>query len=44
MTFWQLTHREGLSDTMLCLKANSGKLNNLGIGGVVAGSTKSRAN
>jgi hypothetical protein len=29
MAFGQLTHRESLSDTMLCLKANAGKLNNL---------------
>jgi hypothetical protein len=44
MAFGQLTHRESLSDTMLCLKANSGKLYHLGIGSVVAVSTISRAN
>jgi hypothetical protein len=38
------THRESLSDTMLCLKANSAKLYHLGIGSVVAVSTISRAN
>lgn len=44
MAFGQLTHRESLSDTMLCLKANSSKLYHLGIGSVVAVSTISRAN
>ena len=44
MAFGQLTHRESLSDTMLCLKANSAKLYHLGIGSVVAESTISRAN
>jgi len=44
MAFGQLTHRESLSDTMLCLKANSVKLYHLGIGSVVAVSTISRAN
>ncbi len=44
MAFGQLTHRESLSDTMLCLKANTGKLYHLGIGSVVAVSTISRAN
>lgn len=32
MAFGQLSHRESLSDTMLCLKANNGKLYHLGIG------------
>jgi len=26
MAFGQLTHRESLSDTLLCLRANAGKL------------------
>lgn len=44
MAFGQLTHRESLSDTILCLKANSNKLYHLGIGNVVAKSTISKAN
>ena len=44
MAFGQLTHRESLSDTMMCLKANSHKLYHLGIGETVAISTVSRAN
>lgn len=44
MSFGQLTHRESLSDTMLCLKANSGKSYHLGIGDIVAKSTLSKAN
>lgn len=44
MAFGQLTHRESLSDTMLCLKANADKLYHLGIGDVVAKSTLSTAN
>lgn len=44
MAFGQLTHRESLSDTMLCLKANSGKLYHLGIGAVVVKSTLTKAN
>ena len=44
MAFGQLTHRESLSDTLLCLKANSNKLYHLGIGGLVAKSTLSKAN
>ena len=44
MAFGQLTHRESLSDTMLCLKANTGKLYHLGIGNAVAVSTIARAN
>ena len=44
MAFGQLTHRESLSDTMLCLKANAGKLHHRGIGNPVAVSTISRAN
>ncbi len=44
MAFGQLTHRESISDTMLCLKANANKLYHLGIGQVVAVSSISRAN
>ena len=44
MAFGQLTHRESLSDTILCLKANAGKMYHLGIGEVVSKSTLSKAN
>jgi hypothetical protein len=44
MAFGQLTHRESLSDTLLCLKANADKMYHLGIGEVVAKSTLSTAN
>src|ERR1017187_504680 len=44
MAFGQLTHRESLSDTMLCLKANASKLYHLGIGDIVTKSTVSKAN
>ena len=44
MTFGQLTHRESLSDTVMCLKANAGKMYHLGIGEVVAKSTLTKAN
>lgn len=44
MAFGQLTHRESISDTMLCLKANANKMYHLGIGDVVAISTITRAN
>ena len=44
MAFGQLTHRESISDTMLCLKANADKMYHLGIGDVVAVSTITRAN
>ncbi|GAC1704887.1 MAG: hypothetical protein NVS9B7_07370 [Flavisolibacter sp.] len=44
MAFGQLTHRESLSDTILCLHANAGKLYHLGIGQAVAKSTLSNAN
>jgi hypothetical protein len=44
MAFGQLTHRESLSDTILCLKANADKMYHLGIGEVVAKSTLSVAN
>src|SRR5437764_15033919 len=44
MAFGQLTHRESLSDTILCLKANAGKLYHLGIGQAIVKSTLSNAN
>jgi hypothetical protein len=44
MAFGQLTHRESLSDTLICLKANAGKMYHMGIGEVVAKSTLTKAN
>jgi hypothetical protein len=44
MAFGQLTHRESLSDTILCLKVNGDKTYHLGMGNVVAKSTLSTAN
>lgn len=44
MAFGQLTHRESITDTMLCLRANAAKMYHLGIGDVVAVSTITRAN
>jgi hypothetical protein len=44
MAFGQLTHRESLSGTLMCLKANTNKLYHLGIGEIVANSTLTRAN
>ena len=44
MAFGQLTHRESLSDTIVCLRANTGKLYHLGIGQAIAKSTLSKAN
>jgi hypothetical protein len=44
LAFGQLTHRESMSDTLLCLKLNADKLYHLGIGTVVNKSTLSRAN
>lgn len=44
MAFGQLTHRESLSDTILCLQANRAKLYHLGIGQAVSKSTLSTAN
>lgn len=44
MAFGQLTHRESLSDTILCLQANAGKLYHLGIGQAIVKSTLSKAN
>jgi hypothetical protein len=39
-----LTHRESLSDTLLCLSANAAKMYHLGVGEVVSKSTLSKAN
>jgi len=44
MAFGQLTHRESLSDTALCLKLHKDKLYHLGIGTAFNKSTISRAN
>ena len=44
MAFGQLTHRESLSDTVLCLAANKEKLYHLGIGRSISKSTLSKAN
>lgn len=44
MAFGQLTHRESLSDTIVCLRANVGKLYHLGIGRAITKSTLSNAN
>jgi IS4 transposase len=44
MAFGQLTHRESLSDTILCIKSNSKKLYHLGIGSSISKSTLSKAN
>jgi hypothetical protein len=44
IAFGQLTHRESMSDTMLCLELNADKLYHLGIGRLVNISTLSRAN
>jgi hypothetical protein len=44
MAFGQLTHRESLSDTILCIHANSKKLYHLGIGSAISKSTLSKAN
>jgi len=44
MSFGQLTHRESLSDTVLCLQLHSEKLYHLGIGKAFSKSTISRAN
>lgn len=44
MSFGQLTHRESLSDTVLCLQLHSDKLYHLGIGKPFNKSTLSRAN
>ena len=44
MTFGQLTHRQSLSDTVLCMKLQNDKLYHLGIGKAFDKSTISRAN
>jgi hypothetical protein len=44
MAFGQLTHRESLSDAILCIHANSNKLYHLGIGSAISKSTLSKAN
>jgi hypothetical protein len=44
MAFGQLTHRESLSDTVLCLSVNEQKLYHLGIGDAIVKSTLSKAN
>lgn len=44
MAFGQLTHRQSMSDTLLCLRLNSDKLYHLGIGKAINKSTLSRAN
>jgi IS4 transposase len=44
MAFGQLTHRESLSDTIMCIGANSKKLYHLGIGIAISKSTLSKAN
>lgn len=44
MAFGQLTHRESLTDSMICLGANSSKLYHIGIGEIVSKSTLSKAN
>jgi len=44
MAFGQLTHRESLSDTILCIQTNSKKLYHLGIGQSISKSTLSKAN
>lgn len=44
MAFGQLTHRESLSDTIMCIQANSSKLYHLGIGSAISKSTLSQAN
>lgn len=44
MAFGQLTHRESLTDTIICLQANRLKLYHLGIGRAISKSTLSKAN
>jgi hypothetical protein len=44
MSFGQLTHRESISDTILCLKANANKMYHVGIGQAASVSTVTRAN
>ena len=44
LAFGQLTHRQSMTDTLLCLKLNADKLYHLGIGKAVNKSSLSRAN
>ena len=44
MAFGQITHRESLSDTVLCLNSNLSKLYHMGVGRAVTKTTLSRAN
>lgn len=44
MSFGQLTHRESLSDTIMCLRLHGDKLYHLGLGKIVDKSTLARAN
>lgn len=44
MAIGQITHRESINDTLLCLQAHADKLYHLGIGNIVANSTLTRAN
>lgn len=44
MAFGQLTHRESMSDALICLAANQNKLYHFGIGKAFAKSTLSKAN
>lgn len=44
IAFGQITHRESMSDSLLCLKLNEDKLHHLGIGRLVNISSLSRAN
>ena len=44
MAFGQMTHRESLSDTVLCLNSNQSKLYHMGVGRSVTKTTLSRAN
>lgn len=44
LAFGQLTHRESMSDTVLCLGLHPDKLYHLGIGNIVNKSTLSRSN
>ncbi len=44
MVFGLLTHRESITDTLICLKANANKVYHLGMGELVSVSTLTRAN
>ena len=44
MAFGQLTHRESLSDTIICLGANASKLYHIGIKEIISKTTLSREN